>query len=220
MNDESPKLKPKLRPSLKVKVKVRKSIPSPNEAAHQFRYRMKDGFADRVKERSLKQYRAGRGKEFELSGSTVIRSLAFVDEHVEQLTVKNSQTGRVSISPVVRLTILAKLLDTSYQTIWRWSSETNQLPEPILTETGHGRELPVYHVEEVRIMIRAIGEHLNEFKYYRKDHTGTRDKLFSQIEEIRLNNYGEPSHGNRQSSGKNTPRQSRPRKVVVRRKVG
>jgi hypothetical protein len=206
MNDESPKPK--------IKIKPRKTTPVKSLPKHQERYRFKPGFADKVRSRSLKDYRAERGKDFELSGATVLRSLDFVEDHAESLTIRDERTGKLRIARVVRPTVLAKLLDTSYQTIWRWSSETGQIPEPILTEVSQGRERPVYHVEECRVMIRAIGEHLNGFKYYRKDHTGTRDRIFHGIEELRLNNYGVIPNGNLESSRKNPRAEGKPGKVV------
>lgn len=209
---KSETVKPKPKP--KVKIKPRKGVVV-TLPKHQERYRFKPGFADHMRERARQEYRAERGKEFELSGATVLRSLDFVDEHAEALTCRDERTGKMRIMQVVRPTVLAKLLDTSYQTIWRWSSETGQIPEPALTETNQGRERPVYHVEEVRVMIRAIGEHLNQFKYYRKDHAGTRDRIFHDIEQLRLNNYGVKSYGSLENQGQGTGKgkvRSRPRR--------
>lgn len=200
----------------KIKIKPRKAV-AVMLPKHKERYRFKPGFADNMRDRARQDYRTERGKEFELSGATVLRSLDFVDEHAEALTCREERTGKIRIMRVIRPTVLAKLLDTSYQTIWRWSSETGQLPEPALTETNQGRERPVYHVEEVRVMIRAIGEHLNQFKYYRKDHAGTRDRIFHDIDQLRLNNYGVKSHGNLEDQGQGTGKgtgkvRSRPRR--------
>ncbi len=191
------------KPRIKIKPRKHKAV---NLPAHQVRYRFQPGFADKVKTRAIQDYRSERGKEFELSGATVLRSLDFVEEHAENLTVRNESTGRIAIMRVIRPTVLAKLLDTSYQTVWRWSSETGQIPEPILTEISQGRERPVYHVEEVRVMIRAVGEHLNDFKYYRKDHAGTRDRIIHDIDQLRLNNFGVKTNGNLESSGKSPAR--------------
>lgn len=184
----------------KIKIKPRKNV-AVIMPKHQERYRFKPGFADNMRDRARQDYRAERGKDFELSGATVLRALDFVEEHAESLTVREDSTGNIRIMRVVRPTVLAKLLDTSYQTIWRWSSETGQIPEPVLTEISQGRERPVYHVEEIRVMIRAIGEHLNQFKYYRKDHAGTRDRIFHDIDQLRHSNFGVKSHGNLENQG-------------------
>lgn len=189
------------------KIKRRKIIPV-DLPQHKVRYRYAPGFADKVRERALTDYRQERGKDFELTGATVLRSLDCLDDYAESLTIRDENTGSLRIARVVRLTVLAKLLDTSYQTIWRWSSETKQIPEPVLTEVSQGRERPVYHVEECRVMIRAIGEHLNRFKYYRQDHAGTRDRLFHDIDQLRSNNYGVKHHGN-QGQGKDAPGKAR-----------
>lgn len=192
------------KPPTKFKVRPRKSVPAADEPAHKLRYKFKEGFAAKVKDRSLKTYRAQKGKEFELTGNTVLRSINSVEDVAETLLVTNNETGNSFKANVVRLTILAKLLNTSYQSIWRWVSETKLLPEPILVETSKGRERLVYHVDEVRVMVRAIGEHLNRFKYYRQDHTGTRDRIFSEIETIRSNNYGVQSNGTGKSTGQSS----------------
>lgn len=188
----------KVKPT-KIKVKPRRVVE--DLPKHKERYRFTPGFADKVRTRALKDYRAQQGKEFELSGATVLRSLDFVEDHAALLQVRNERTGKVQVMQVVRPTVLAKLLDTSYQTIWRWSSETGQIPEPILTEVNQGRERPVYHIAEVRLMIQAIGEHLNNFKYYRKDHAGTKDRLFHDIEQLRTSNYGVKTNGNLENQG-------------------
>ena len=166
---------------------------------NQSRYRFQPDFAADIKEKSLETYRKSKGKDFELSGNTVLMSLDFCSESAEILPVMNTQTGKMSKMPVVRLTELAKLLNTTYQTIWRWSSDTEQLPAPILVEKTQGRERPVYHLKEVEAMIRILGEHLNEFRYYRKSHTGTLNKLFSGIETIRQANFGDTTNGNSKS---------------------
>jgi hypothetical protein len=183
------------------KIKVRSKTGGKVLSRTQSRYRFKDGFADRAKETARKQYRQKRGKEFELAGSVVLRSLEFLAESAETLPVTNTRTRGTALMPVIRLTELAKLLDTTYQTIWRWSSDTEQLPVPILTETTTGRERPVYHLEECRVMIQAIGEHMNEYRYYRKNHTAVRDRIFSEIETIRKSNFGVNTHGNQKEHG-------------------
>lgn len=181
-------------------MKQKKSIKKPK---HKTRYQSDQNFAVAVKEASLKKYRKKQGKDFELAGVTVLRSLEFVDEYTQLVAVHNHATKDIKIMPVVRLVTLAKLLNTSYQTIWRWTSETSQLPEPILSERSQGRERPVYHEAEVRVIIRIIGEHLNKYRYYRKDHSETRNKLASEIKELRSTNYGETKHGNGKSARKN-----------------
>ncbi len=174
----------------KIKIKSRKRG-KPELSRTQSRYRFKEGFASKAKEHARDTYRKNKGKEFELGGSTVLRSLEFVEASAEMLPCKNERSGKTAVMPVIRPTELAKLLDTTYQTIWRWSSDTEQLPEPILTDTSQARGRPVYHLEEVRVIIRAIGEHLNEYRYYRQSHLGVKDRIFSEIETIREANYGE-----------------------------
>ena len=185
------------------------SLAQAGQPDHKIRYRMKPDHAAAVRDRALRTYRKNqmaKGEEFELTGSTVLRSLSTLDDYAESLPVINLLTGKPAVMRVVRLTVLAQLLDTTYQTIWRWSSSTSQLPEPVLT-ARNDRDRPVYHLEEVRVMVRAIGEHLNRFKYYRKDHASTRDSIFQLIDQLRQNNFGEQHHGNQTRRQGQTPGQ-------------
>lgn len=164
--------------------------------ASKSRYRFKPGFSDKVKERSRKVYRKSKGTEFELEGNVVLRALEFIDAEAQPLPVLNQVTNKVEVLPVLRLMYAAKLLNVSYQTLWRWTSETQQVPMPVLVDTSSGREYAVYHVDEVRVMIRTIGDHLTRFKYYRSDHEATRKELFAEIEALRALNFnqaGEPN---------------------------
>lgn len=187
----------------KPKVKIVKRSPETLEAAalpnHTVRYRTQPSHAAAVRSRALRAYRQGK-KDFELAGSTVLRTLTCLDEYAENLPVRNELTKKTSYMQVIRLTVLAKLLNTSYQTIWRWTCDTQQLPEPVLI-ASLDRDRPVYHVEEVRVMVRAIGDHLNTFRYYRKDHAGTRDRIFHDIDQLRATNFGEVSNGKTHHQG-------------------
>lgn len=192
---------------LRIISRPKAALKQAQEADHKVRYRMKPAHAVSVKDRARKAYRQSQkaeGKEFELPGATVLRSLAFLDDYAEKLAVHNKLTNKTASMQVVRLTVLAKLLDTSYQTIWRWTSDTEQLPEPVLT-ARLDRDRPVYHVEEVRAMVRVIGEHLNQFKYYRKDHTGTRDRIFHAIELLRNTNFGDTTNGTESKTVRKNP---------------
>lgn len=189
----------------KMKLKPRKKGEKPLSSASS-RYRFKPGHADDLKERAKKKYRKERGKEFELTGSVVIRALNFVDEEAMIIPVTNQLTAQTEQMPVLRLTHAAKLLDVSYQTLWRWSSETQQLPMPVLVDNTQGREYAVYHLEEVRVMLRTIGDHLTRFKYYRADHNTTRDKVFAGIEALRATNYESGDTTNANQEKRQSPR--------------
>jgi hypothetical protein len=177
-----------------IKPKRRKLASTPLTRT-QSRYRFKEGHADRVKANSKKQYRKSKGSEFELTGSIVLRALTFIDDEARMLAVENKLSGGTTTQPIFSQQRLAELLDTTYQTIWRWSSQTDQLPEPNLIDNTEGRGRGVYHLEEVRVIVAAIGEHLKAYKYYRKDHVLTRDKVFNEIEALRNVNYGDTTHG-------------------------
>lgn len=169
--------------------------------ASKSRYKFKPGFSEKVKERSRKVYRNSKGADFELEGNVVLRALEFLDTEAKPLPVLNQVTNKVEVLPVLRLMYAAKLLNVSYQTLWRWTSETQQVPMPVLVDTSSGREYAVYHVDEVRAMIRTIGDHLTRFKYYRSDHEATRKTLFAEIEALRALNFnqvGEPTNGDQE----------------------
>jgi len=152
-------------------------------------HKLKTGFPEKGKERARQVYRKSKGAEFELEGNIVLRALEFVDAEAQPLPVFNQMTNKPEVLPVLRLMYAAKLLNVSYQTLWRWTSETQQVPMPVLVDQSSGREYAVYHVPEVRAMIRVIGEHLTSFKYYRSDHEATKRKLFSEIETLRALNF-------------------------------
>jgi hypothetical protein len=177
------------------KIKRRKPGTAAQAARPKSSYRLNPAVKAQAKEASRRIYRSQKGKDFELGGSTVLRSLEFVDAEAKTLPVTNQISSEVEVLPVLRLTNVAALLDVSYQTLWRWTSETQQLPMPVLVDNTTGREYHVYHLEEVRIIIGVIGEHLNDFKYYRKDHEATRDKLLSQIEALRARNFNSTKEG-------------------------
>ena len=199
----------------KLKIKKRGTGEKPLTKASS-RYKYNAGHADDLKARSIKKYRKAKGAEFELEGSVVLRALDFLEDEVQQLPVVNQLTSSTEIMPVVRLTHAAKLLNVSYQTLWRWSSETEQLPIPVLMDNSHGREYPVYHLEELRVMVRTIGEHLTRYKYYRADHDATRNTVFAEIQALRAINYnvnGDTTNGDQEKRHK-------PRKKIIRSKRG
>jgi hypothetical protein len=167
-------------------------------------------------ERQRTSYRRGKGSDYELTGSVTLRALEFIDDAVSSMQVTNTLTGDNEVHPVFRLTYVAELLNVSYMTFWRWTSETQQVPAPVLFDNSRGREYGVYHLEEVRVMVAVIGQHLKSFKYYRKDHDGTRKQVFDQIEALRMRNFnhGEKPHGS-QAKG-----QSARRKGKIRRPGG
>lgn len=203
------------KPKLRLVKRPAQSIQEASQPDHKVRYRMKPEHAAAVKTRALRNYRKAQ-EDFELAGNTVLRSLEYLEDYAETIVVRNELTGRTSQMRIVRLTVLAKLLNTSYQTVWRWTSATGQLPEPVLV-ANLDRERPVYHVEEVRCMVRAIGDHLNEFKYYRKDHTGTRDRIFHDIDQLRQSNYGEGQHHGSQTQSRRQGPGSKARVKGIRR---
>lgn len=193
--------------TIKRKAKSQRKELTPSES----RYRFKEGHAEDLKARSIKKYRAEKGKDFELTGSIVLRALKFLDEEAIMLPVNNQLTAETEIMPVIRLTHAAKLLNVAYQTLWRWYAETQQVPMPVLMDTSQGREYAVYHVEEIRVMIRTIGDHFTRFRYYRADHESTRNKVFAAIEALRATNY--------KLNGENTNGNPKNRKVARRKKT-
>lgn len=120
------------------------------------------------------------------SGNKALDGLRTVDDVSLELDVRNTASGHSGVFSVIRLTQLAEVLGLSYQTIWRWTSDTQQLPAPVLIDSTTGRDFPVYHVEEARVIIEIVGNHLRQFKHYRKDHVGVRKQLHDKINALRL----------------------------------
>ena len=170
-----------------LKIKKRRRVVKPLTKTKR-KYRFESGFADAAKERSRKAYRS-TAKEFELEGNVVKRALEFVDAEAQTLPVLNQLTNRTEQMPVLRLMYAAKLLNVSYQTLWRWTSETQEVPMPVLVDTTSGREYAVFHLEEVKVLLRIIGDHLTRFKYYRSDHEQPKQLIFAEIEALRALNF-------------------------------
>ena len=167
-----------------------------------------------AKLRDRKKYRKEKVQTFTLTGHITLRALEFFEGDAKHLPVVNLITSETEILPVFRLQQLAQLLNTSYQTLWRWTSETQQLPEPVLLDNTTGREYPVYHLEEARVIITVIGEHLCRFAYYRKDHEAPKRALTEQLNALRAQNFhttGESQHGNSQKGQVARKNKVRPR---------
>lgn len=201
----------------KIKRRKKTSAKKPQLTAAKSRYRFKEGFSEKVKTRARKAYRQAKGSDFELQGSVVLRALEFIDVEAKTLPVTNHLTSKSESLPVLRLNHAAKLLSVSYQTLWRWTSETQQVPMPVLTDQTSGREYPVYHVEEVRVMVRIIGEHLRSFKYYRKDHEATKTALFTEIEALRALNFKTQTEKGSNHHGTSQKRPRTRRKSISRK---
>lgn len=139
----------------------------------------------KAKALSLLKYRRKRGHEFELSGNVVLRALDFIDEEAISRSMFCILDEKTYTIPYISMTMLAKMLTVTYQTLWRWQTQTGQIPLPVFRTNGKGRNYFAYHVEEARVVVAVIGGHLNQFKYYRHDHTGTRDRLFRFVEDAR-----------------------------------
>lgn len=196
--------------TLKIKRRIKRKPLSKAKANYKFH----PGYSDNAKEQALKKYRKSKGKDFELIGSTVLRALEHIDLDAQMLPVVNQLTAKTENHPVMRLNYAAALLNVSYQTIWRWTTETQQLPMPVLIDNTKGREYPVYHLEEIRIIVGTIGKHLCSFKYYRKDNDAVKNKLFTGIEALRAKNFKVSGDENNGSSEK---RESPRRKRKVRK---
>lgn len=148
----------------------------------------------KVKARRLKTYRKAQ-PDFEMESGIVLRSIPTLSEHAENLPVYNTITNDSDSVMCIRVTVLADLLNCSYQTVWRWINKTDLLPKPVLVDKSRGREDGVYDLREAEIILRAVGEHLRAFKYYRKDHANTRSRIFAEIQKLRETIYAKPIGG-------------------------
>ena len=146
------------------------------------RYRSDPDFRLKALENQRNYYRKKVAKNFEIVSP--LRSLDYFTEMAELMEVEYQ--GRVFKAPCFTKTKAAELLQVSSQTFWRQSSGKDAtIPEPVLLARFGKRELIVYHLEELRLMLTIIGEHKRRFAYYRKDHVETKQRLFTAIEELR-----------------------------------
>lgn len=88
--------------------------------------------------------------------------------------------GKVKEVMAFTITGIGGPLNISGATVTRWIRR-GMLPEPYLA-TGRGN---VYHIEEVRVMVRLIGNHQFEFRQYRDDHVALKKNVFRAIDDVR-----------------------------------
>ena len=167
------------------------------KSKRQREYADNSGIRKNLRNKSRKRYRKEQGASFEIGGASVLRSLEFYREAAVVAPTLSPDETSTHNYPILSMTETAKLLDVTYQTLWRWTTDdVGILPPPIFKEMKTGRLLGVYHADEVKVMIEVIGKHLNGYKYYRKDHTTTRDTLFDKITEVRVKLEKDAHNGN------------------------
>jgi hypothetical protein len=83
--------------------------------------------------------------------------------------------------------LTAEALQQLYQTVWRWL-QNEVIPKPVLVcmdSGGPKASFPVYHIDEVRVLIEEIGEHEKNMAYLRKDHFEVRERIERRILAVR-----------------------------------
>lgn len=158
----------------------RKPVAAKKPSTVKERYKQDKDFREIRKKESRTSYRKKLGKDFEIVSP--LRSLDYYTTLAEQLPI--TYNGNTFTAPCIKVTTLADLLQTSYQSLWR-SITAETIPAPVLVTHMGKRELLVYHQDEVRVILSIVGEHKKRFKYYRKDHTDTKTKLYDAISTIR-----------------------------------
>lgn len=134
------------------------------------------------KQADIKERIAARERYREKAGvvmDSCLENLEQLDEMATTITV-TLPNGKVREIQGFTVTGLGGPLKTSGATVTRWLKR-NMLPQPFL-ETSRGK---VYHIEEVRVMVRVIGNHQLEFRQYRDDHEEVKDKLFKAVSDLR-----------------------------------
>lgn len=147
-------------------VQVAQTPPS----ARRLRYADDTEYRDKAKAASRRSYR----KKIQLELDSCLYSLQFLDAAVKHVSV-TLPNGEVSEQPVLTVPKTAELLQCLYQTLWRWI-DNRVVPAPVLIASH-----PVYHKEEVRILIEEIGEHEKTFRYLRFDHHEVRERIERRI---------------------------------------
>jgi predicted DNA-binding transcriptional regulator AlpA len=139
-------------------------------------YQIDPSYKSEVQQRSRHKYRKSAGVELD----SCLRSLDFFRtlSNTERVILPN---GTRRDWPVMDVPTTASVLQTQYQTLWRWITK-GMVPSPALKIGAKGSR---YHVEEVRSFIEIIGKHEQSFRYYRGDHVETRKALFENNHTIR-----------------------------------
>ncbi len=137
-------------------------------------------YREKAKNQSRRAYR--RKEQVELQ--SCLYSLAFLDKLTVMQNVKLPR-GAIVEMPVASVPETAKLLQLLYQTFWRWVNN-GIVPRPvIMTTKDRLRPFPVYHKEEIRILIEEIGAHQEVIRYLRKDHKEVRERIEQRFTKIR-----------------------------------
>lgn len=145
------------------------------------RYENDETYRTNAKNASRKSYRKKAGVELD----NCLHSLGFLDNVAESDKVR-LPNGRETDYPVISVPRTSDLLQTLYQTVWRWINQ-GIIPKPILvTARDDNRPRAVYHIDEVRILVEEIGAHQRQSKYLRKDHTEVIEAIERRINELRV----------------------------------
>jgi hypothetical protein len=158
-----------------IKLRLRRPAPDPGD-----RYHSDAAYRDRAKTRGRRAYRT-KVDGFELENCLV--SLKFIAQAAEVKPCQIPGGGTKKLT-VLTMTKTAGMLQKMYSTLHRWIKD-GRIPAPVLSEAGSRGNAMLYHVEEVRAMIRIIGKHESEVRYYRGDHTDIRNQVAKAVAEVR-----------------------------------
>jgi hypothetical protein len=148
------------------------------------RYATDVDYREKAKKLSRKAYR----NKANVDMTSCLYSLQFLDKLTEDQDVKlpNGKQKRMAVASIPKTATMLQML---YQTLWRWV-DNGIIPSPVLMSTkvrGNGKRdpYPVYHKEEVRILIEEVGEHQKTITYLRRDHLEVRARIESRFVAIR-----------------------------------
>lgn len=104
--------------------------------------------------------------------------------------------GRVEEMVCLTTNELGPVLFKSVHILYRWR-QAGKLPKPVLaTKAG----VDVYSVQEVRQIVRILGEHLTKTPYFHNSHTKTAKDIQTAVDGIRVKE-GYYNAGNDQNEG-------------------
>lgn len=156
-------------------IQVRQGIPA---SKRKLKYVTDAVYRNGAKKQSRTAYR----KKANVDTRSCLYSLSFIDNLTEKQQVL-LQDKKTAIMPVANVPGTAKALQLLYQTFWRWVNN-GVVPGPVLMSMSV-KPYPVYHKEEIRILIEEIGDHQKTVSYLRKDHTEVRGRIEQRFSAIR-----------------------------------
>jgi len=158
-------------------VKIKSEQADKHNTRRREKYQQDTDYKEKLKDVARLNYRKSVSREF----MSCSRNLGILGD-LATVTLVEDEQGMETRLPILNIPRTADALDKLYQNVWRWVDK-EMLPAPVLHTVTSNQ--PVYHKAEVEVFIRVLGEHFENFAYYRRDHESTRKQIFEKIQKVR-----------------------------------